>query len=372
MEKIILNISGMHCASCATNIETALKRLSGVFSSQVNFALEKAYIEFEPAKLEVKDLIAAIKKSGYKAFIPEASFDKEKEFRDKEVKSLKKKFIIAIILSSLLMYIAMGSYVGLPVHKFLMDNMVLIQFLLATVVLFCGYQFFTRGFSTLIKNHIANMDTLVALGVGSAYLYSLFVSISIWCGRKYFSMNDLYYEVAAFLLTFILLGKYPEAITKRKTSEAIKRLWSLRPKTAIVIQQGEEEEIPVEELVVGDIVVIKPGQRIPVDGKVVEGYSNIDESMVTGESLPVEKTINDTVISGTINKSGAFKFKATKVGKETTLAQIIKLVEEAQGSKAPVQDLADKIAAIFIPCVLLIAFSSFLSGFYWVKVLSSP
>lgn len=359
-EKITLNISGMHCASCASTIEGALKKVKGVISAQVNFATEKAYIEFEPLRLEIKDLVGVIEGCGYRAYLPEVSLDKEKELREKEVKSLRTKFVISIIFSSVLMFIAMAPCVGLGIHKVIIENMALLQFLLATGVLICGYQFFTRGFLTLIRMHRANMDTLVALGVGSAYLYSLFVSITIWFGNKYFSMDNLYYEVAAFLLTFILLGKYLEAITKRKTSEAIKRLWNLRPKTALVIRDGKEKEIMVEELVVGDIILVKPGQRIPVDGRVIEGYSSVDESMVTGESMPVEKDINDEVIGGTINKTGAFKFKATKVGRETTLAQIIKLVEEAQGSKAPIQELADKIAAVFVPAVLVIACVSFL------------
>ncbi len=359
MEKIILNISGMHCASCAGNIESALRKLSGVFSSQVNFATEKAYIEFEPKILSVGDLISAIEKAGYKAKTADTSPDTEKELREKEVHSLKVKFIISIILSGILMYVAMGSCLGLEVHEIVMNNMSLVQFILATSVLICGYQFFTRGFMTLVKARTANMDTLVSLGVGSAYLYSLFVSIAIWLGNKTFGMQNLYYEVSSFLITFILLGRYLEAITKRKTSEAIKRLWNLRPKTALVIRQGNETEISVEDLIEGDVIIVKPGERIPVDGKIIEGYSSVDESMVTGESIPVEKTLGDLVISGTLNKSGAFKFKATKVGKETTLAQIIKLVEEAQGSKAPVQELADKIASIFVPVVIIIAFGAF-------------
>ncbi len=363
MEKITLNISGMHCASCASNIEGALKRLPGVFSAWVNFATEKAYLEFEPQKLKLADLITAVEKSGYQASLAGVSLDREKEIRDKEVRSLKIKFILSITLSTLLMYIAMGPCMGLGVHKAIMDNMALMQLLLASGVLICGYQFFARGFLTLARIHRANMDTLVALGVGSAYLYSLFVSMNIWLGNKSLGMSNLYYEVAAFLLTFVLLGKYLEALTKRKTSQSIKRLWNLRPKTAIVIRQGQEVEIPVEELFVGDIVVVKPGQRIPVDGKIMEGYSSVDESMITGESIPVEKALNDKVIGGSINKYGAFKFKATKVGKDTTLAQIIKLVEEAQGSKAPIQELADKVAAIFVPTVLIIAFASF---FIWI------
>lgn len=364
MEKIILNISGMHCASCAGNIEGALKKISGVISGRVNFALEKAYIEFEPNKLSAQDLISAVEKAGYKAFISgKASFDKEKSLREKEVKGLKIRFIIAIILSSALMYVAMGHCLGLRIHRFIIENMAFIQFILASGVLACGYQFFTRGFRAVIKSRKPTMDTLVAMGVGSAYLYSLFVSINIWSGNKGFGANDLYYEVSAFLISFILLGKYLEAITKRKTSESIKRLWNLRPKMAIVLREGEENELLIDDLRVGDIVVVKPGGRIPVDGKVTEGHSSVDESLVTGESMPIEKNIGDAVITGSINKSGAFKFKATKVGKETTLAQLIKLVEEAQASKAPVEELADKIAAVFVPGVLAI---SLLSFFIWI------
>jgi Cu+-exporting ATPase len=363
MEKITLNISGMHCVSCAANIEGALKKIAGVKSAQVNSTLEEAQIEFEADKIGMQDLIAAIEKAGYKVELPEESFDWERQQREKEVKTLKIKFIISIILAGLLMYVAMGSCVGLRVHRFIMKHMALIQFVLATGVLSCGYQFFTRGFSAVIRSRRANMDTLVALGVGSAYLYSLFVSIAIWSGNKSYGAGNLYYEVAAFLIAFILLGRYLEAVTKRKTSEAIKRLWNLRPKTAMVIRQGKEEQVGVDELAAGDILVIKPGERIPVDGKVVEGYSSLDESVITGESIPVEKNIGDTVISGSINKTGSFKFKATRVGKETTLAQIIKLVEGAQMSKAPVQELADKITAIFVPSVLIIALASF---FIWI------
>lgn len=366
MEKITLNISGMHCASCASNIEAALKEASGVFRAQVNFASSKAYVEFEPEKINADALISLIKKTGYDGSVAqEGSFDRERQARDREVKALKIKFIVSITLSSMLMYAAMGHCIGLRVHNVIIENMALIQFILATAVILCGFQFFSRGFMTLLRIHKANMDTLVALGVGSAYLYSLFVSANIWLGNKHFSIDNLYYEVAAFLLTFILLGKYLEAVTKRKTSESIKHLWNLRPKTAVVVRQNREEEVPVEDLLVGDVIVVKPGKRIPVDGKLIEGYSSIDEAMITGESIPVEKTIGDTVIGGSINKTGTFKFRAAKVGKETTLYQIIKLVEEAQGSKAPIQELADKIAAIFVPCVLTIAFLSF---FIWLML----
>ncbi len=338
----------MHCASCVLNIEQALKKISGVISSRVNFASEKAYIEFDPKELKVQDFIRIIEQAGYKADVPR-TMDAEKEIRDKEVKVLRIKFIIALVFSSILMAISMIKH----------SQMVLTQFILSTAVLICGYQFFTRGITAVLRNKRANMDTLVALGVGSAYFYSI--------GASFFRGANLYYEAAAFLLTFILLGRYLEAVTKRKTSQAIRRLWGLRPKTALVIRQGKEEEITVEELIVGDIIIVKPGQRIPVDGKVVEGYSSVDESMVTGESLPIEKTINSTVIGGTINKSGSFKFQAVKIGKDTILAQIIKLVEEAQGSKAPVQKLADKVSSLFVPAVLLIGILTFMIWFFLGK-----
>lgn len=349
MKKIILNISGMHCATCAANIEIVLRKADGIASAEVNFASEKAYIEFDPEKSNVQDLISTINKSGYKAFLPEANLDMEKKAREKEIRSLKIRFLVAALLSGVLMIISMH----------IKHDTAFLQFLLSTGVLICGYQFFARGVLTLIQVRRANMDTLVSLGVGSAYLYSLSSSIRVFLGNKSLGTHNLYYEVAAFLLTFILLGKYLEAVTKRRTSEAIKRLWGLRPKTAIVIREGKEVETLVEELSVGDIILVKPGQRVPVDGLVIEGHSSIDESMVTGESFPVEKIVNAPVIGGTINKSGAFKFKAIRVGKETTLAQIIQLVEEAQGSKAPVQELADKIAAIFVPAVFVIALASF-------------
>ncbi len=226
MEKVNLDILGMHCVSCARNIENALKNVPGVVNAQINFALEKAYIEFELGKTSVGDLISTITNIGYKAKLADALLDREKELREREVKSLKIKFIVSIILSGVLMYVSMGPCAGLRIHKIIMDNIAWIQFALATGVLLCGYQFFTRGVITIVKSRTANMDTLVALGVGSAYLYSLFVSIAIWTGNKSFGMQNLYYEVAAFLISFILLGRYLEAVTKRKTSEAIKRLWN--------------------------------------------------------------------------------------------------------------------------------------------------
>ena len=358
-EKIILNITGMHCVSCAKTIETALKKAQGINSAQVNFASEKAYIEFDQDKISSGALISLVEKAGYKAYLADGASDREKELRDKEVRGLKSRFILALILSSILMYVCMGHCLGLTIPRVIVENMALTQLLLASAVLICGFQFFKGGFLAVVRGRSANMDTLVALGVGSAYLYSLAVSIRNWVGGSLSCGGQLYYEVAAFVLTFIMLGKYLEALTKRKTSQAIRRLWSFRPDKVVVLREQSEIEISLEELSVGEIVVIKPGGRVPVDGKVIEGSSSVDESIITGESIPVEKNIGDTVIAGSINKSGTFKFKAVRVGKETTLAKIIKLVEEAQSSKAPVQELADKIAAYFVPAVLLIALASF-------------
>jgi Cu+-exporting ATPase len=357
---ISLKIIGMDNPHCLGTINSVLGKLHGIVEKKLSVN-EKAQIKYDSNLISVPQIIEAIKTAGYTPIEEgEVTPDLEKEVREKEIKSLKFKFTISLILSLPLMYFAMAQGLKLPIAKFIIDNMALIQFLLATPVMLAGYQFFTRGINAVIKTKSANMDTLVALGVGSAYLYSLFVSISIWLGSSVYSMKNLYYEVAAFLITFILLGKLLEAVAKGKTSEAIKKLMGLQAKTAIVLRDGEEKKVPIEEVKVSDTVIVKPGQKIPVDGEVLEGHSSVDESMITGESIPVEKVSGSEVIGGTINKTGSFKFKATKVGKDTALAQIIKLVEEAQGSKAPIQELADKISAFFVPLVLGIGILSFI------------
>jgi len=436
--KAIINITGMHCSSCVVTIENALKKTPGVSNANVNFASEKAYVEYDPAKTTLKELHQAIIKTGYKTIMPEkvaeekgkatlhlkvigmdnphclstvegalnnvngiikkelfvnqkakiqfdssilsaekiketikvagytpieeeeATVDVERKVREKEIGSLKIKFIVSIILAAPLMYFAMATGLKLPLSSFMKQHMALIQFLLTTPIMFAGYQFFTKGIGAVIKTKTANMDTLVALGVGAAYLYSLYVSIAMWLGSTAFTMRNLYYEIAGFLIAFILLGKLLESIAKGKTSEAIKKLMGLQPKTAVVLRGGQEKEIPVEEVVVDDIIIVKPGQKISVDGMVTEGHSSVDESMITGESIPVEKSEGSEVIGATINKIGSFKFKATKVGKDTALAQIVKLVEEAQGSKAPIQELADKISAYFVPVVVIIGILAFI------------
>ncbi len=414
--KATINITGMHCASCVITIENALKKMPGVSAARVNFASEKAHIDYDPTKVALKDLHEAIEKTGYKTIKPkeasttkgvtiinlkvigmdnphclstvngvlnslkgivgkelfvnqrakiqfdnsilsadkikqtikaagytpieqeEDTADVEKKVREKEIRSLKLKFTISIILATPLMYFAMATGFKLPLAGWMIKYMAIIQFILTTPIMLAGYQFFTRGISAVVKTKTANMDTLVALGVGAAYLYSLYASIAMWLGSTVFTMRNLYYEIAGFLVAFILLGKFMEAIAKGKTSEAIKKLMGLAAKTALVLRDGQEKEIPIEQVVFGDIVIVKPGQKIPVDGTVTEGHSSVDESMITGESIPTEKSEGSQVIGATINRTGSFKFRATKVGKDTALAQIIKLVEEAQGSKAPIQE----------------------------------
>jgi Cu+-exporting ATPase len=351
-----LRVVGMDNPHCIGIVGGVLKKLPGVISHELRMN-EKAKITYDPAVVSLDKIKAAINEEGYPT-VEEASIDAGKQAREKVIRDLRNRFIISLIFCiPLLLY--MFSFI-FPLHKFLEENMALIQFLLATPVMFAGSIFFSRGLFAFMKMRVANMDTLVALGVGAAYIYSVIVSIFIWMGRPVLGHN-LYYETAAFLITFILLGKWFEAIAKGRTSDAIRKLIGLRPKTAVVLRDSKEIEVSLDEVVTGDIVIVKPGQKIPVDGVVVDGNSSVDESMVTGESIPVEKKAGDKVIGATINKTGSFKFKATKVGSETLLAQIIKIVEEAQGSKAPIQDLADIIAAYFVPVVVALAIISMIA-----------
>lgn len=363
--KVVLKVHGMNSQHCAGIIEDTLRKINGVKSFEANLITGKASVFFDSSVVKVSDLIKAIENAGYDAEKTEST-DIEKEARQKEITSYKNKFLASIALSLPLMYLMFSNFFPLPVPQIVLENEALIQLLLATPVLFIGKKFFTSGFKALILNRNPNMDSLVAIGVGSAYTYSVIAVILIFSGSDLFTLMDLYFEVAAFLIAFILLGKYFEALAKGKTSEAIKKLMGLQAKTALVERNGKEIEIPIEEVLVGDIVIVKPGMKIPVDGKVISGHSSVDESMVTGESIPVEKNINDKVIGATINKTGSFKFKTEKIGEETALAQIIKFVENAQASKAPIQELGDKIAAVFVPAVMAIAI---ISGLLWFFVL---
>lgn len=365
-EKAELDITGMTCAACSARIEKGLNRMSGVNQANVNLALEKATVEYNPLELSKEDIIKKIQALGYGASLKEEDKAQGLDQRQKEIQIQTRKFVFAAILSLPLLWTMVAhfrftSFIYVP--DFLMNPWV--QFALATPVQFIiGSQFYVGAYKAL-KNKSANMDVLVAMGTSAAYFYSLYLSIqSLGAGAH---SVELYYETSAILITLILLGKLFEAKAKGRTSEAIQKLMGLRAKTAVVERDGTEKEIPLEEVVVGDIFHVKPGEKIPVDGRIIEGQSAIDESMLTGESVPVDKGPWDEVVGATINKNGFLRVEATKVGKDTALAQIIKVVEEAQGSKAPIQRLADKISGIFVPVVVAIAFITF---FIWYGIIT--
>ncbi len=357
--RLELKVVGMDNPHCLGTVEGALNRLSGITSKEL-FINERARISFDPSVTSREEIFQVIRDAGYTPVEETGEvLDREKEAREREIKTLRHKFVFSTLLGVPLVLLTMGPMVGLPVPHIPDRWEALIQFLLATPILLTNYQFYTRGILAVAKTRMATMDTLVALGTGAAWAYSAAVLAAIWMGKAGYSKENLYFEVAGLLIVFILLGKYLEAIAKGKTSEAIKSLMGLQAKTALVVRNGKEMEVPVEEVHTGDEVLVRPGQKIPVDGVVIDGYSAVDESMLTGESIPVEKTVGSEVVGATINKTGSFRFRATKVGKDTALAQIIKLVEEAQGSKAPIQALADLISAYFVPAVVVIAALAF-------------
>jgi len=362
-EAALLNLTviGMDNAHCVGTVEAALKRVKGILNSQL-FLNERAIISFDPTLTSREAIKKAIRDAGYTP-VEETTVDREREVRHSEIRILKIKVLLAAVFGLPLLYFAMGHHVGLPLPSLSDGSMALLQLLLTTPIIAVGYQFYTVGIRSVVKNHRAGMYTLVALGTGTAFLYSLATSILIWSGNANYGKDDIYYEVAGLLIVFILLGRLLEALAKGRTSDSIRKLLELQPKTALVVRDDKEQEIPVEEVMVGDAVIVKPGGGIPVDGVVVEGSSSVDQSLLTGESIPVEKNIDDEVIGGTINKSGWLKFRATKVGADTALAQIVKLVEDAQGSKAPVQRLADRVAAYFVPVVLAIGLITFLAWY---------
>ncbi|KAB3530873.1 heavy metal translocating P-type ATPase [Alkaliphilus serpentinus] len=360
LKEINIPIGGMTCSSCAAAVERKLKKLDGVADISVNLTTEKAHIKYDSSKLRISQIKQEIEKAGYKALDieREASVDKEGERRQREISTLWIKFVISAIFTAPLLYIAMGHMVGLPLPAIIDPhhhpiNFAMLQLVLTIPVMVAGYRFYTVGFKSLIRRS-PNMDSLIAIGTSAAFIYGLYAIYEILKGNSHMVM-ELYFETAAVIITLILLGKYLEAVSKGKTSEAIKKLMGMQPKTAIVIQDGKEIVIPIEEVEVGDVVLVKPGEKIPVDGVVVEGNTSVDESMLTGESIPVEKHQGDKVIGGSINKYGGIKFEATKVGKDTALSQIIRLVEEAQGSKAPIAKMADIISGYFVPVVMGIA-----------------
>ncbi|MEK5357975.1 heavy metal translocating P-type ATPase [Paenibacillus sp. FSL L8-0709] len=368
-ESVDFQLFGMTCAACAAKIEKTLNKMSGVTSATVNFAMEKAHVEYNPLDVTISDMQQRVQKLGYKAVLSEEQQMDPAQHRQREIKKQQKKLIISSILSfpllwSMVSHISFMSWIWTP--SLFMNPW--FQFLLATPVQFyIGAHFYVGAYKAL-RNKSANMDVLVALGTSAAYFYSLYLTIDwVMQGADVHHGPDMYYETSAVLITLVILGKLFESLAKGRTSEAIKTLMGLQAKTALVIRNEQELNIPVEEVLVGDLIIVKPGEKIPVDGEVVEGYSSVDESMLTGESLPVGKNTGDPVIGATINKNGVLKIRATKIGKETALAQIIKIVEEAQGSKAPIQRVADVISGIFVPIVVGISVLTFMVWYFMVS-----
>ena len=363
--KMTLRIGGMHCAACSRAVERALKKTEGVESAAVNIATEKAVLVFDDKKLKYKDIVNAVVKAGYQVVGKEEDILEKKA---KEIKEQKIRLIISAIFSIPLFYISMSpmiKFVKLPLPEILSHHsnpqiFSIVALILCIPVMVSGYKFYTLGFPALFRG-APNMDSLVAIGTTASLVYSVYSSILSFIGLNPHGDN-LYYESAAVIITLVQFGKYLEARSKGKTGEAIKKLMGLQPKTARIIENGEEKEIKIEDLKVGNILIVRPGEKIPVDGEIIEGYSSVDESMLTGESIPIEKNIGDKVVGASINKTGTFKFKATKVGEDTALAQIIKLVEDAQGSKAPISHIADVVSSYFVPAVIAIAL---ISGIAW-------
>lgn len=356
-----LRISGMTCASCSTAVKRAVRKLPGAFSVSVNLATEKASIAYDPTLLRLSKINQAIEKAGYVPLAIEtgsASADKHKAAKEREIRILWIKFI----------YIAMGAMLGWPLPAAINAmnyplRYALLEILLVVPIIAAGYRFYVVGFKVILHRS-PNMDSLIAIGTSSAVLYSVYSVFGI-AGGNFRAVESLYFETAGVIITLILLGKSIEAATKGRTSKSIKKLMGLQPKTATVVQDGAEIEIPIDEVEEGDIIRVRPGEKIPVDGEVVGGRTAVDESMLTGESMPVEKEIGDKVIGASINKNGSITFRATKVGADTVLSRIIKLVEDAQGSKAPIAQMADIVSGYFVPVVFVIAV---LSAVIWLLI----
>ncbi|MHA2231881.1 MAG: heavy metal translocating P-type ATPase, partial [Candidatus Hodarchaeales archaeon] len=372
-----LSLTGMHCQNCVNTIEKALLGTPGVLSASVNLTTHRAAIKFDPSVAGVPDFIKTIEDVGYGAERlkeDESYADQEKAARESEMRQWRNALIFAVIFTIptfLITMLSMSLFSGLipEVSDWLQETELVEHLLVKDVILFLlvtpvqfvvGWRFYRSSYKALL-NKSANMDLLIALGTSAAYFYSLFAMLYPLIEPSFES--EVFFETAAMLITFVVLGKYMEAIAKGRTSAAIKKLMGLQAKTARVIRNEQELEISVEELVVGDIIIVRPGEKIPVDGKVIEGQSSVDESMITGESIPVFKKAGDEVIGATINGNGLLKFEATKVGKDTALAQIVKLVEDAQATKAPIQKFADYISARFVPAVVVIALATFVLWF---------
>jgi P-type Cu+ transporter len=357
MKKEIISIEGMHCASCVRMIERSLSKVKGVKEANVNLATSKANITYDPSISTRKDLEAAIDRTGYKASkVGEDHHNHQEMLREQEIKSLRPKIIVGAVVGLLILW---GSFPGLieTAPEFLKNFYV--QLAIATPVQFWAAWQFYKSTAKALKHRNANMDTLIAIGTLVAYLYSAVITFLPDLFMNLGAEIMPYFDVSVVVITLILLGRYLEAIAKKRTSQAIKNLMSLQAKTARVVRDGRTLDLPIDQVIKGDHIVVRPGEKIPVDGKIIEGSSAVDESMVTGESMPSTKKVGDQVIGATLNKSGSFTFVAEKVGSETMLSQIIKLVEDAQGSKAPIQRLADVVSSYFVPIVIMIAIATF-------------
>ncbi len=376
MDTLTLKLQGMSCASCASSVEQAIQSVPGVSECNVNFGVEQATVKYDPKRTNLEKIQQAVSDAGYSAFSQSdqemitGENDAEKEGRIAEKHDLYLKLLVGGVISVLLLVGAMPAMMGMRLPSVLSWlSLPWLQLVLATPVQFwCGKTFYQNGWKAL-KRHAASMDTLIALGTSAAYFYSIFVTIF----PGFFTAQNLtaetYYDTAAIVITLILLGRLLENRAKGQTSEAIRQLIGLQARTARVIRNGEEIDLPIEEVKIGDLVLVRPGEKIPVDGKVVEGASTIDEAMITGESVQVLKQPGDEVIGATINKTGSFKFRATRVGLDTALAQIVKLVQQAQGSKAPIQRLADQVAGWFVPAVIALAIATFV---IWFDIMGNP
>ena len=367
-----LLISGMHCSSCAQIIERQLKKNEGITDAKVNFTAESAFVDYIPEKISINDIMNAVSRAGYKA-IPadKLDSDKRRQIQEREISELLLKFVFSLILSFPMLYFMLLDFFNfLPGSNLLMPYIGFISLILATPVQFIIGAGFYKGMYSSLRMKTFNMDSLIAIGTSVAFFYSLvnffgyYLSTNSFVGLNGMKIPDLYFETAAFLITFVILGKYLEAKAKGRTSQAIKKLMGLQAKSARIIRDDQLIDLPIEQVIISDIVVVRPGEKIPLDGIIVKGHSSVDESMITGESVPVEKTTGDNVIGGTINKTGSFEFEVKHIGAETVLSQIIRLVEDAQGSKAPIQDFADKISAKFVPAVIILATFSFIVWYF--------
>ena len=368
MKKEEFALEGLQCAGCVSTVEKVVRDLPGVKEANVNLATEKMMVQFNPKEADVQKIMETVSLAGYQAILindEEDVLEKTAIKKEKQLQSLKVRAWVSGVFAIVLLYIAMGEMIGLPLPQILqpMEHPIVFsvtQLILVTPILWVGRSYFVNGFKALIRKH-PNMDSLVALGTSAAILYSVWSTIRILAGEYHYVMH-LYVESAAVILAFITVGKYFETLTKGRTSQAIQSLVALSPKVATVIRDGKEVEVPVEELQIGEVVFVRPGEKIPVDGVIISGESFVDESMITGESVPVFKKEGSKVVGATLNTTGSFQVEVSQVGKDTTLSQIIRLVEEAQGSKAPIAAIADLVAGIFVPIVMGL---SLLAGLYW-------